>query len=307
MSKSPTRVGVCKLTGDMVARAGCIGPGNITKHRSETKNLLDRKEEQISGHAKALFLLLEDFSMHKVPTFVGNRGHALDEHLIKAVWKEIEGLEVQSKQIKTILTHIRHRPPSSTVVRHCSSSNLPSLYAAVVVVAAASAVAAAAPAAEFGSINSPKFWFSNSIIKIEQSSPWNLGDKWHAGPNFGCDSKYILCIHQRFADSILCVHHFWFSYLSRLTLYHAPVSCCLQDKIIGSESCYTHLTRVVIVWHHRSWHSKLLTHSRIDTRPGCKRHALAPLLVEAQRAQTLSNWGIPMDSQWVPNKFTMNS
>jgi hypothetical protein len=50
----------------------------------------------------------EDFSMHKVPTFVGNRGHALDEHLIKAVWKEIESLEVKSKQIKIIVTHIRH-------------------------------------------------------------------------------------------------------------------------------------------------------------------------------------------------------
>ena len=53
--------------------------------------------------------------MHKVPTFVGNRGHALDEHLIKAVWKEIESLEVKSKQIKTIVTHIRHLP--SAIIR----------------------------------------------------------------------------------------------------------------------------------------------------------------------------------------------
>lgn len=53
--------------------------------------------------------------MHKVPTFVGNRGHALDEHLRKAVWKEIESLEVKPKQIKTIVTHIRHSP---SAIRH---------------------------------------------------------------------------------------------------------------------------------------------------------------------------------------------
>lgn len=99
--------------------------------------------------------------MHKVPTFVGKHWEPSDA----------QGEQHIKQALLVSLVTEKHVVSESS---RCSRS-----YAAVAsAVAAVSAVAVpsaeAAADVDSGSMKSPKFWFSNSIMKMEQSSPWNL-------------------------------------------------------------------------------------------------------------------------------------